>query len=266
MRIHFIIFLLSPMLSFSQEKELNLYFDHNKDQLNRREIDKIDQLLKIQHLQILSISAYCDTVGTTSYNLDLAQRRLHSVQTYLSQEIQAHTRLKVVGEDYPNENPTPLHSWRKVTILYQDEPIKIPEITEMESVEPIKRSIFDSLTLASALAEDAEPIVLDIQFFPGMDVLMAESWAEIDRLFLFLKRNDQVHAFIRGHVCCGSDMYLSYSRAYTVYNAMIKRGISPKRLELKGFDNTKPRVWPEVTDEDRQMNRRVDVIFSIPEE
>jgi outer membrane protein OmpA-like peptidoglycan-associated protein len=266
MRIHFIIFLLFPILSFSQEKELNVYFDHNKDQLNKQEIDKIKQLLEIQHLQILSLKAYCDTVGTTSYNLDLAQRRIHTVQSYLSKELLVHATMYVIGEDYPTENPIPLHFWRKVTILYQDEPIKIPEIIEQESVEPLKRSVFDSLTLESALAEDAAPIVLDIQFFPGMDVLMAESWVEIDRLFQFLKRNDQVHAFIRGHVCCGSDMYLSYARAYTVYNSLIKRGISPKRLELKGFDNTKPRVWPEVTDEDRQMNRRVDVIFSLPEE
>jgi outer membrane protein OmpA-like peptidoglycan-associated protein len=245
-----------------------VYFEHNKDKLSEKERVKLTDLL-ITHpeLNITSIIAYCDSTGSTNYNLDLAKRRLSSIEELLPKDLQHKTEVFAAGENYPfDANQTSLKEWRKVEIQYTIEKIRTQEITEIEAETSIKGSVFDSLRLEDVLAEDAEAIVLDIQFFPGMDVLMAESWLEIDKLFLFLKKNDKVHAFIRGHVCCGSDMYLSYARAYTVYNSMIKRGILPNRLDLKGFDNTKPRVWPELTDEDRQMNRRVDVIFSMSKE
>lgn len=265
MRILLLTFLVFPFFVGAQDKIQTVYFDHDKDQLNQKEIDKINQLIDIQNLQIVFLIAYCDTLGSVSYNLELAQKRLRTVKGFFSEDQIKYSEFKALGENYSAVN-APLKTWRKVEIHYIIEQIKSQEIVEVEPTIPIKKSVFDSLTLDDVLAEDAEPIVLDIQFFPGMDVLMAESWGEVDRLFLFLKNNDKVHAFIRGHVCCSSDMYLSYSRAYAIYNSMINRGISPKRLDLKGFDNTKPRVWPEVTDEDRQMNRRVDIIFSLPEE
>lgn len=268
MRLINLLFLFSPFILNAQLEVLTVYFDHNKDLLNSHEQKKIIELLKEhENLFITSIEAYCDSLGSKEYNLDLAERRLRTVKGFFSEAQIKYSEFNALGESYPISNSNlQLKEWRKVEIHYGIEHIKTQEIVEMENEEPLKKSVFDSLTLEDVLVEDAEPIVLDIEFYPGMDVLMPESWTEIDRLFLFLKKNDKVHAFIRGHVCCGSDMYLSYSRAYAIYNSMIKRGISPKRLELKGFDNNKPRVWPEVTDEDRQMNRRVDVIFSLPEE
>lgn len=268
MRLFILLFLFSPFLLKAQTGVLTVYFDHDKDQLNSREQNKITELLKeYQIFYITSFDAYCDSLGSKEYNFDLAQRRLKSVKGFFSESQIKYSEFNALGENYPDSNSiAPLKNWRKVEIHYGIEHIKTQDIVEMEAKEPVNQSVFDDLTLEDVLADDAEPIVLDIQFFPGMDVLMNDSWGEIDRLFLFLKKNDKVHAFIRGHVCCGSDMYLSYARAYAIYNSMIKRGISPKRLDLKGFDNTKPRVWPEVTDEDRQMNRRVDVIFSLPEE
>lgn len=225
MRILLLTFLVFPFILGAQEKVLTVHFDHNKDQLNLKEVNKINQLIEKQNLQINSLNAYCDTVGTIIYNLDLAQRRLKTVKALFTEDQVKYSEFNALGENYPLSNPsTPLREWRKVEIHYQIEGIKTQEIVELETESPVKTSVFDSLTLEDVLAEDAEPIVLDIQFFPGMDVLMAESWAEVDRLFLFLKKNDKSHAFIRGHVCCGSDMYLSYSRAYVVYNSMIQRG------------------------------------------
>jgi outer membrane protein OmpA-like peptidoglycan-associated protein len=262
------LFLYSPFFLQAQEDVLTVYFNHNEDHLNEKDKVKISELLKNKpELEVISIIAYCDSMGSKVYNFDLAERRLKSVQKLLPKDLLEKTKMLAAGENYPvTAKNTSLKDWRKVEIHYIAERIKTQEIEELNAEVPLKKSVFEGLKLEDVLAENAEPIVLDIQFVPGMDVLYGDSWAEIDKLFLFLKNNDKAHAFIRGHVCCGSDMYLSYARAYTVYNAMMIRGISPKRLDLKGYDNTKPRVWPEVTDEDRQMNRRVDVIFSLKEE
>lgn len=268
MRFLFIFFSIFSLLANAQTEVFTVYFDHDKDQLSTKEKDQLFELLKDKpHLKVTSLIAYCDTVGSKAYNLDLAKRRLEHVQSLISASITKESELSAFGEYYPSSKPSiPLKECRKVEVHYTNAVfVAINDSSGIKQSEPA-HSVFDDLTLEDVLAEKAEPLVLDIQFVPGLDVLYGNSWVELDKLFQFLKKNDKVHAFIRGHVCCGSDMYLSYSRAYVVYNSMIKRGISPKRLEIKGFDNTKPRVWPELTDEDRQMNRRVDVIFSLPEE
>ncbi|MFN5844233.1 MAG: OmpA family protein [Flavobacteriia bacterium] len=81
-------------------------------------------------------------------------------------------------------------------------------------------------------------------------------------LFAFLRDHEDISVFIRGHVCCSHDPALSTARAYVVYSMLIDRGISPKRLKYEGFSNTIPAISPETNDNDRQANRRVDVIFS----
>jgi len=54
------------------------------------------------------------------------------------------------------------------------------------------------------------------------------------------------------------NQYLSESRAHTVRNALIARGIEPKRLIAKGFGETNP-LTTNVTKNGRQQNRRVDI-------
>ena len=84
------------------------------------------------------------------------------------------------------------------------------------------------------------------------------------RLYDFLAENNEVYAFIRGHVCCAQDPELSTARAYVVYSTLLRKGIPVERISYQGFSNTIPAVYPEITDEDRQRNRRVDVLLSIP--
>ena len=99
--------------------------------------------------------------------------------------------------------------------------------------------------------------------FEGIDpVINQSSIKEMDDLFNFLNQNNQINAFIRGHVCCGDDMKLSRKRAKYVYSELIKKGIDSKRLRFQGFSNSLLLVSPEKTDADRAKNRRVDVIFS----
>ena len=100
--------------------------------------------------------------------------------------------------------------------------------------------------------------------FEGIDpIINQSSIKEMDDLFNFLNQNNQINAFIRGHVCCGDDMKLSRKRAKYVYSELIKKGIDSKRLRFQGFSNSLLLVSPEKTDADRAKNRRVDVIFSV---
>jgi outer membrane protein OmpA-like peptidoglycan-associated protein len=105
-------------------------------------------------------------------------------------------------------------------------------------------------------------INLNLQFDGDAPVVNNSSIQEIEDLVKFLKENYAIDAFIRGHVCCGDQMPLSKKRAKTVYNELIRRGISEERLRHQGFSNSIPAVFPEKTERDRAKNRRVDVIFS----
>ena len=105
-------------------------------------------------------------------------------------------------------------------------------------------------------------INLNLQFEGDAPIVNSSSVREIDELVKFLKKNNAIDAFIRGHVCCGDEMPLSTKRAKTVYNELTRRGIDPSRLRYEGFSNRILAVDPEKTDVDRAKNRRVDLIFS----
>ncbi len=113
------------------------------------------------------------------------------------------------------------------------------------------------------LTSSVSLVILALQFNDVDPILDETSLKEMDDLFNFLNQNNQIHAFIRGHVCCGDNLKLSKKRAKYVYQELIKRGVNPDRLRYQGFSNTLLLVNPERTEADRTKNKRVDIIFSI---
>lgn len=54
---------------------------------------------------------------------------------------------------------------------------------------------------------------------------------------------------------------LSQERAEKVRLAIVARQVPPNRVEARGLGKDKPRVSPEVSDQDRQLNRRAEILF-----
>jgi outer membrane protein OmpA-like peptidoglycan-associated protein len=106
------------------------------------------------------------------------------------------------------------------------------------------------------------PIVTPINFIGGRAKITKGSYSYLIYLKNTMQTYPQFQAHIRGHVCCGNKMSISMRRARTVYKYLVKNGISKDRLSFKGYSNTKPLVYPEKTQEDREANRRVDIIFT----
>ena len=266
--IYSILFLLFPIIAQSQLESTSLFFNSNVHTLNSEQ-KKVLKILSEQsvenNIEILKISAFCDTIGNRTNNDLLAMRRLNSVSNALQFTCSEVTCFSF-GERYDIDSMVnySLEDWRRVDIVYTKKQ-EIKATPEAPVAIPYT-SIFDLLNIHSLKQGEIEPIVLKIQFVPGTDQLLNDtSYYELERLFQFMKNNPKAHAFIRGHVCCGSEPQLAYSRAYAVYTFLVRRAISQKRIEFKGFDNSMPLVWPEKNDSDRQKNRRVDIIFSFPE-
>lgn len=260
LRVYLLIILLSAGNVIAQQR-VSVYFDFDKDLLTSAqdlELEFLKQLISDGNAELLKIEAFTDTVGSIEYNNRLARRRANFVLTELGNN-KASIETNVFGEDYGIKQDYSDQKHRRVDIWYQEiavESLKVeePEI-QSELLTKFKEFLNDSLS-------DETMIELSIHFLPGKAILLPESNDELWNLFDFFHYNQNINGFIRGHVCCSDDMPLSAERAAVVYNFLIDRSISPNRMKYQGYSNSIPAVSPEVTDEDRRRNRRVDVIFT----
>lgn len=120
-----------------------------------------------------------------------------------------------------------------------------------------------------------ESVVLsDIRFEQASHVFLKSSQASLNDMLAALKALPTLQLEIQGHMCCGDvlaadgfdvdskEFKLSYNRAKAVFDFMIDHGIDASRLTYKGFGSHKRLVYPEVTDDDRSRNRRVEFLIT----
>ncbi|TWI14622.1 outer membrane protein OmpA-like peptidoglycan-associated protein [Flavobacterium cauense R2A-7] len=112
--------------------------------------------------------------------------------------------------------------------------------------------------------EKGEVIRLNNIFFnSGKYELLAESYAELNKLHAILQGNQKIKIEIAGHTdAVGSDvdnMTLSKNRANSVQQYLISKGISADRITSKGYGETKFIATNE-TEAGKQQNRRVEFI------
>lgn len=114
-----------------------------------------------------------------------------------------------------------------------------------------------------AVVVENKIILPDALYFEfNSDVIKEESFGILDQVADILKnRNDYEKLFIDGHTDdVGGDAYnkkLSKRRANAVKNYLAKKGVLVKKLESRGFGESKP-VATNLTAEGRAENRRVE--------
>lgn len=261
----------SCFISQEIEKSFVVYFNTNKHVLNEKSQKKLEAFVKevkVNRYVIHAIDTYCDTVGSIDFNIVLSDKRLAIINTFFSQNniliavknSNGEVKNGAIKQNRANS------AYRKAVISYSlpiDNKDNTAESEVVQENVPIKVLELDRFEKALLDSEkENEAIVLDIQFVGGKAILLPESEPEVESLYLFLARNKEFTALIRGHVCCHSDPILAVERAKKVYSLLIEKGIPQERLAFKGYDNTMPIAVPEITAEDQQRNRRVDVIFT----
>jgi len=249
---YFLLFFLIPSGILAQNKRMEIFFKLNVSTLEKKAIQQLDKIKKLEGEVIIhSITAYTDPTGTDAINLALAESRRNEVVNYLqTADIKIETS-SAPASHYP-VNALNLNNhayWRRVDIEYSIA-TKNPELE------------FNGIKLSTE-NKVLKPIPLTIEFENASDYVKVYSLSELDKLFQFLNTNKNVDIFIRGHVCCMDDYEISFLRAKAVNDYLIRRGIAEKRIGYEGYSNTIPLITPELTEEDQQRNRRVDVIFTI---
>lgn len=144
-------------------------------------------------------------------------------------------------------------SVNKQDYLFHSENFDIPE-------DAVAKQIKKDILLKKV--EVGTRIVLNNIFYDfNKATLRPESEAELDRLYKLLNENPTLKIEISGHTDnVGSASYnqkLSESRAKSVVNYLLDKGIDQTRLTFKGYGFNRP-VAGNDTEEGRQQNRRTE--------
>jgi outer membrane protein OmpA-like peptidoglycan-associated protein len=106
----------------------------------------------------------------------------------------------------------------------------------------------------------------DVYFAAGLATILEESYPKLKRLRDFLILNPNTYIEVHGHVNEDNDknlvsMKLSKKRAQRVVDYLIEGGVEEKRLKAIGFGNTKPIYKNPQSEEEKEANRRVEVLI-----
>ena len=128
-------------------------------------------------------------------------------------------------------------------------------------IEVMKQEVAASKMFESIIKDGF--IALYINFETGKSVIKAESTPIIEQIVEMLKQNPNLNISIEGHTdnvgTAPSNQTLSESRAKSVMNELVTKGISTTRLTSKGWGQTKP-IADNNSESGRANNRRVEIV------
>lgn len=270
---NFLLLLLIHLFNVSlqaQTSTYNCYFEFNSAKYHTDSLPKliewINQYKSYKHVKF-ELYGYTDTIGSISYNDQLAKSRLASVAGSITDTVIQITKQVPKGEQYSLKNYAENKEYRKVEIIATFDQAENPE-------KQSKRKDKDQSDLSTEkehyLEERFEEfdkkgndvtINLKIQFENNSDVYY--DWDSATQVYIlseYLKKYPNKKVEIQGHVCCSNSYDISLLRAKKVHDDLIRLKISPNRIKYEGFSNRVPLV-KEVDEFSQQQNRRVEVIF-----
>ncbi|MBS1506500.1 MAG: OmpA family protein [Bacteroidetes bacterium] len=104
----------------------------------------------------------------------------------------------------------------------------------------------------------------NVLFYMGTTDLLQESYAELNGVVAFLKKNAKVRIELRGHTDnqgdANKDVILSQQRVDRIKAYLVSKGINTRRITGKGFGGAQP-ISSNATEEGRKLNRRVEFVI-----
>lgn len=270
--------------TYAQRDTSSIYFQLDRSEIDNVGLQKLDSLIytdAINQSQELLIIGYADHLGTNDYNDTLSSKRANNVRSYLmSMHIPAEHITMCIGKgEVPRDVELP-------DGYAADRRVDVVEITKQQAdelrslkkkIKPVKIDSKDAIKFNSDIEFNPELLdvgqlfVLDkIFFYTGRHRVVDESLPELDRLYSILEEIPTLVINIEGHVCCvhpsvdaldleTGEIALSVNRAKYIYNYLIRRGIDKGRLSYEGFGKKFPISPYEMTREDQDINKRVEI-------
>jgi outer membrane protein OmpA-like peptidoglycan-associated protein len=105
-----------------------------------------------------------------------------------------------------------------------------------------------------------------LKFASGSSKLPRGASAQLDQIAAMLKHDPDLHLTIAGYTddveSASENLRVSRSRADSVKDALVARGIAPDRITVQGFGEKDP-IADNATVEGRATNRRVSVRLTL---
>jgi len=253
MKLKIVILLFLVSFKSIGQKQLEVFFDFNKDFPNESSILLINEwIANNKNAEITKLLGYCDSIDTKNYNKKLAERRIENVQILLDKSGLKFSRdiEKIAyGKDFKQSKIQAEN--RKVTIFY-NEPQVIP--VESELTKKIKNSkVGEFITLPN------------IYFFNNSARIVPKSQPTLIDLRCAMEENPKLKIEIQGHICCQLENDIndvSTARARAIYSYLIRNKIDRKRMTFKGFGISRPiHPIPEKSEQEEDENRRVEILI-----
>jgi len=216
----------------------------------------------------ITITGRTDVRGNYIYNDSLAARRVAAVEKYLltlgvapaqiTKKIALGKRSPIAEQEVNTAARNQLNRVVEITGIVQT--------TATIPAPPIK-------ALQEQIKEGKANIILNnLNFEGGRHILLPSSLPTLNEVLEVMKNNPNLQVEIRGHICCseitedGMDIdtgekVLSRNRAREIYLFLINNGISSSRLTYTGMGASKKIIAEELTEKDRETNRRVEFVI-----
>ena len=246
-----ILFLIISFKSLAQ-KQVDVFFDFNKDFPNSSSILEINEWISAnRNAQVVKLLGYCDSIDSKDYNKKLAVRRIENVHTLLEKSgmnFSKNIEKTAYGKEFKQSKVQAEN--RKVTLFYNEVQIAI----ESELTKRIKNSkVGELITLPN------------IYFFNNSARIVPKSQPTLIDLRCAMEENPRLKIEVQGHICCqlaGDVNNVSTARARAIYSYLIRSKIERKRMTFKGYGTTRPiHPIPEKNEMEENENRRVEILI-----
>jgi outer membrane protein OmpA-like peptidoglycan-associated protein len=266
--LRFATLIFSSILCFNLNAQtfdtVSVYFE--MDERMNFEPQSLDSLFSsLKFAERCRVIGYADYVGESDYNKDLAADRAKSVARYIGKKSAGKlkvTQIKGLGAISKSSDSNELGDAksRRVDVIVT--------IEHLEEIRPNMETPLEAMTIDTT--QESNIVLEGVGFIPGRHYPLPQSVPQIERLLKTMRKYSTLKIEIQGFICCdyskfdGLDndsqtMNLSENRAKYIYDYLIREGIDAKRLSYKGYGSSRPKVFPEMDESDRQMNRRVEI-------
>jgi outer membrane protein OmpA-like peptidoglycan-associated protein len=289
-KLLFLLILLKAASACSCQRDtVKLFYNINQKELSPRHKTTLDSLSRLLgDTTTVHIWGFADYLGKRDSNYTLSKARAETVKNYLLNLHNGNRSIIAGGKgqvDAATKNRTPLGEQvnRRVDIIIEKQspkikiavvPLKEPVIIR-KNIPPVKKtddSVYSRIKDLPKMNVGDSVSFKELTFIPGRHFLRQAAIYYMVALKDCLKANPNLKIEIQGHICCQFDgkdgldfdtnkNNLSLARAKFIYDYLIDEKISPDRLRYKGLGSKEPKVYPEMSAEDQNQNRRVVIVL-----
>jgi len=246
-----------------------VYFDFDQWSITPASAASLQQLAaNNKNITGITLTGRTDLRGNYVYNDSLAARRVVAVERYLLALGFVPTQI-IKRTALGKRNPIAEQESNTATRNQLNRVVELSGIVKAVTATPTP----PVKALQEQIKEGKANIILNnLNFEGGRHILLPTSQPMLNEVLEVMKNNPNLQVEIRGHICCAqtnedgldidtNENLLSRNRAREIYRYLINNGIGSSRLSYKGMGASEKIVKEELTEKDRETNRRVEFVI-----